>query len=597
MRCFFVSLLLGSWCVCAAAQMTTQQNDNSRTGQNTSENILTPANVNPTQFGKLISKNVDGPIAAQPLYLPPMALPDGTTRSLIFVATMHDSVYAFGAVGGALLWHKSLIPPGASSVSTAGENCNFTEILENGILGTPVIDAAANTLFVVAKTLESGQPVFRIHALDIRTGVDILPSVVISGSVPTTTGTATFAAGTLHQRPGLLLVNGTVYVAFGSNGCDLHANGWVMGYNENTLEQTAIWGTDADQSFGASIWQSGKGLAADAAGNLFFATANGLLNTSTGDYGDSILRMSSSLQLEDYFAPYLQSTLQEDDLDLGSGGVILLPDQPGLFPHLLVAAGKEGTVYLLNRDNLGQFNPSKDVVMQTIPGGLPGVRGGGTGAAYWNGNIYYETSSGLRMFTLSNGQLVPVTIPPTSASNSGKGHPSVSSNGTKNGIVWLMRGTADVPILTAYTAANMTMIYDSTMAANGRDTVAAMAHFFTPTIARGRVYVGTQSQLLIFGLLSKLAAQSGNNQTGQRGTRLTLPLQVLATNSTGAPLQSVTINFSDNGAGGSFSSPSTTTNSAGSAVTLYTLPFKPGPVTITASSNGVTSVQFTETAQ
>jgi len=600
MRRFFVCCLLLVWsCVLAAGQMTTQHNDNSRTGQNLAEKILTPANVNPNQFGLQRAVHVDGYMSAQPLYLPSVSLPDGTVRSLIFVATMHDSVYAISAVNGGVVWKTNLIPPGAGTEPISAEGCAETGFVENGILGTPVIDASTNTLFVVAKTKESGQPVFRIHALDIGTGIETMPSVVLAGSVTTMTGSTTFHAGTLHQRPALLLSNHTVYVAVGSNGCDLHAIGWVMAYDENTLQQTAIFGNDADQPFGGSIWQSGKGLAADADGNVFFATANGMLNDSTGDYGDSVVRLSGTLSLSDYFAPYVQSTLESDDLDLGAGGVILLPDQTSQPKHLLVAAGKEGTVYLLDRDNLGQYDPDHDHAVQTIPGGLPQVGGGGTGAAFWNNRIYYATTSGMRVFALGSGSLTPVTIPRGTSSISGKGLPSISANGTSNGIVWMLRGlNYSSPILTAYNATTMSMLYDSTMAANGRDTVGPIAHFATPTIAAGRVYVGTQSQLLIYGQLSgKLSVVAGNGQTGSRGKTLSQPLQVMAVSASGAAIPNMAVTFTDNGAGGNFSYPSTTTNSSGVAVTQYTLPYKPGTVSITVSATGLTPIQFSETAQ
>jgi len=598
MRRFFVFFVMWS-CIWASAQVTTQHNDNFRTGQTLSETILTPANVNVSGFGKLLSVNVDGFIAAQPLYLPSVSMPDGTHRSLVFVATMHDSVYAIGSVSGTVTWKTNLMPSGATTPPISIEGCSETGFAENGILGTPVIDVQNNSLFVVTKTLENSEKIFRLHVLDIRTGEEILTPVVISGSVPTKTGVATFQAGTLHQRPGLLLYNGTVYVAFGSNGCDLHAKGWIMGYDENTLQQTVIFGNDADQPFGGSIWQSGKGLAADRNGNIFFATANGLMNASTGDYGDSVLHLDSALSVADYFSPYLQSTLASDDLDLGAGGVILLPDQSGPVTHLLVAAGKEGTVYLLDRDNLGQYDPDHDHAVQTIPGGLPQVGGGGTSAAYWNGNIYYGTTAGLRMFKLNNGVLNPVNISKNVSGSSAKGLPAVSANGASNGIVWLLRGMSySSPILTAYNATNMSEIYDSTQAPNGADTVGPIAHFATPTIAKGRVYIGTQSQLLIYGLLTgKLSVLAGNGQTGSRGTTLPQPLQVLAVSASGNTIPNLAVTFSDNGAGGNFSMPSTTTNSQGVAVTQYTLPYKAGDVSITVSATGLTPIQFFEIAQ
>ncbi len=500
-RFVFASIAIASLCLSATAQVTTQHNDISRTGVNDSETILTPGNVNSAHFGKLLSVAVDGFITGQPLYMPTVSLPDGSTHNIVFVATMHDSVYAIDAKNGAVLWTRSLLPHNASTIPISIEGCPDTGFTEVGILGTPVIDTSNNTLYVVAKTLEGTATRFRMYALDIATGRDRIPATIITGMVATAAGIKTFAPANHHQRPGLLLSNGKVYVAFGSNGCDYNANGWIMAYDSASLQQTAVFNADGDQSFGGSIWQSGKGLAADNAGNLFFATANGILDPNNQDYGDAIVRLTGSLIPTDYFSPYIHSILDADDYDLGSGGVILLPDQPYTTTHLLVAAGKEGTVYLLNRDNMGQFRPDQDAVVQTIPGGLPTVLGGGTGAAFWNNTIYYSTALGIRVFTLNNGALSPASIPSIASKASGKGLPSISANGSANGLVWALRGVSYTkPFLAVYDAQAMTMLYSS--ATNPRDAVGPIAHFATPTIANGRVYLGTQSQLLIYGLLS-----------------------------------------------------------------------------------------------
>lgn len=499
-RFVFVSIVTASLCVPATAQVTTQHNDISRTGLNDSETILTPGNVNSGHFGKLASAPVDGFIAGQPLYLPTVSLPDGSTHNIVFVATMHDSVYALDAKNGAVLWTRSLLPPHASTVPISMEGCPATGFTEVGVLGTPVIDTASGTLYVVAKTLEGTAIRFRLYALDIASGRDRTAATSITGMVATSAGIKTFNPAKHHQRPGLLLSNGKVYVAFGSNGCDYYANGWIMAYDSASLQQTAVINTDGDQSFGGSIWQSGKGLAADSAGNLFFATANGPLDPNNQDYGDSVVRLTGSLTPSDYFSPYIHSILDADDYDLGSGGVILLPDQPYSTTHLLVAAGKEGTVYLLDRDDMGQFRPDQDSVVQTIPGGLPTVLGGGTGAAYWNNNIYYSTARGMRVFSLNNGMITPVNIPSATSNASGKGLPSISANGLANGVLWALRGVNySKPFLAAYDALAMSPLYSS--ATNPRDAVGPIAHFATPTIADGRVYLGTQSQLLIYGLL------------------------------------------------------------------------------------------------
>ena len=598
-RCLFVSAFGAVLCLSTSAQVTTQHNDNSRTGQNVAETILRPGNVVSSQFGKLTAVSVDGFVAAQPLYLPNITLSDSSVHNVVYVATMHNSVYAIDALTGAILWTRSLLPPGASSVPIATAGCPETAFSEVGILGTPVIDPVSNTMYAVSNTWENGAGVFRMYALDVTTGMDRAAATVVTGSILTTSGTLTFASKPQHQRPGLLLANGNVYVAFGSNGCDLGATGWIMAYDKASLQQTAVGNIDSDQSFGGSIWQSGKGLAADSAGNLFFATANGVLNPSTGDYGDSVVKFTGSLAASDYFSPYIHSLLDTDDYDLGSGGVILLPDQPGAVPHLLVAAGKEGTVYLLNRDNLGQFRSDQDNVLQTIPGGLPTVGGGGTGAAFWNNNIYYATTAAMRVFNLNNGALTPVSIPAGAANISGKGFPSVSANGSTNGLVWILRGlTYTAPILTAYNATSMAMVYQSSTAANGRDAVGPIAHFATPTIANGHVYVGTQSQLLIYGLLPQLKVWYGYGQSAKAGTALPKSLQVRAVDGYSGALQpNISVTFSDNGAGGSFNPPTAITNSSGVATTSYTLPATSGTVKITGSATGYSAAAFIETSQ
>jgi len=598
-RYFFVSAVAAALSVAATAQVVTQHNDISRTGQNITETILAPSNVNASQFGKLASVPLDGFVAAQPLYLPGVTMSDGSVHNVVYVATMHNSVFALDAQSGSVLWSRSLLPSGASTVPIAVAGCPATGFTELGVLGTPVIDPSNGTMYVVANTWESGAGVFRMYALDVTTGLDKIAPAVISGAFLTSSGALIFNPTPQHQRPGLLLANGNVYVAFGSNGCDYGATGWVMAYDETSLQQTAVYNVDSDQSYGGSIWQSGKGLAADSSGNLFFATANGVLNTNTGDYGESIVRLTGSLAVADYFSPYINAYLNTGDLDLGSGGVILLPDQPGSIPHLLVAAGKEGTVYLLNRDNLGQFDPDQDAAVQTISGGLPGVSGGGTGAAYWNNNIYYATTSGMRVFALSNGTLTPVSVLSTAKSISGKGLPSISANGNSNGLVWILRGSSySVPILTVYNATSMAMLYQSTTAANGRDAVGPIAHFATPTIANGHVYVGTQSQLLIYGLLPQLKVWYGYGQTAKSGVTLPKALEVKAVNPyTGAIQPNVTVTFTDNGAGGSFNPATAVTNASGVAATSYTLPGAPGTVKVTASANNFSPAVFSETAR
>ena len=597
---FTVALLAPLVWVAAWGQVTTQHNDIFRSGQNTNEVLLTPSNVNVNRFGKLVSVAMDGYVVAQPLYVPQVTVTGGTLHNVVFVATQHDSVFALDAESGNLLWSTSLIPRGGSTVPITVQGCGAsTGYTEVGVMGTPVIERSSNTLYVVAKTLENNSSVFRLHALDVGTGRERLGgSVVISASVVSGTTQVTFNPAKQLQRPGLLLANGNVYLAFGSNGCDIDATGWIMAYHAATLQQVGVFNPDPDQTSGGSIWQSGKGVAADGVGNIYFATANGAFDVSLGDCGECVMKLGSSLTPSDYFSPADRDYLDTQDFDLGSGGVLLLPDQANPPHYLLVAAGKEGTVYLLNRNNLGQFNASGDQVVQELPGGLPQVDGGGTGAAYWNNNIYFASTKGLRMFRLSNGTLSAVSIPKSASAISGKGLPSVSANGTTNGIVWVLGGPTYLsPQLAAYDATQLASLYTSSAAANGRDTLSPTAHFATPTIAKGRVYVGTQSQLVIYGLLPMLKVWFGNNQSGSAGTTLPNPIEVKAVGAySGSVLPNITVTFSDNGAGGTFSNPTAITDSNGIALTTYTLPSTPGTVKISASAARFASAQFTEIA-
>ncbi len=587
--------------------VSTQHNDNARTGQNTQETWLTPSAVTWKRFGKLSAYNVDGFIVGQPLYVPGVTFPGLGTYNAIYVATQHDTVYAFDADLNIAtpLWQVSFINPSANIVTEtiAQQGCPETGYTEVGIMGTPVIDTTTNTLYVVAKTVENGVYVFRLHALDLATGIEKFNGPVqITGSVQNSQGsTIIFTPYRVAQRPGLLLSNGILYIGFGSNGCDLSSFGWVMAYDGSSLQQLGIFNADPNQTYGGSVWQSGSGLAADGTSNVYFLTANGDFDGAV-DFGDSFLKLSLSggaLNEIDYFTPFNQAYLNTNDLDLGSGGVVLLPDQPGQVPHLMVGAGKFGTLYVVNRDSLGGFTSTSDNVVQELPSAIPQVSGGGTGAAYWNGNVYYATTKGLRMFTITNGILSAVSIP-TSASNiSGKGLPSVSANGTSNGILWVLRGaTYQAPQLAAYNATNLMQLYSSAQAANGRDTLPAISHFATPTVAAGRVYVGTQSQVVVYGLLPRLNIWYGNNQSAPAGTTLPKPLEIKATNPyTGTVISGTTVTFNDGGAGGTFSSPTAITDTNGIAATTYTLPAKSQTVKVSASAPSYSGATFTETAQ
>ena len=369
-------LLLPSFAL-SQVQVLTEHNDLARSGTNTNEALLTPANVNLNFFGKLFTQNVDGYVVAQPLYLSAVAFPDGSTHNVVFVATQHDSVFAFDADSPqAPLWSTSFINPsmGITTVPIADYGCAGTGFSEIGIVSTPVIDPSTANLYVVAKTFENGAYVYRLHALSLTSGVDTAPPTVISASAETNQGTIQLNPAIEMQRPALLLANNTIYIGFASNGCDSYGfKGWLLAYDETSLQQVGAFLTTPNGKAGG-IWQSGGGPAADTDGTIFLATANGTFDANTGgsDYGDSVIHFTaagSPLAVLDYFTPYDQQNLFKSDLDLGSGGVVLLPDQDGPPIHEMVAGGKEGTLYLLDRDNLGGYNPGSDSqIIQSIPG-------------------------------------------------------------------------------------------------------------------------------------------------------------------------------------------------------------------------------------
>jgi len=600
----------------AAGQVsvTTEHNDNSRTGQNVSETYLTPGNVTSKYFGKLFTQKVDGLVVAQPLYMPGVVIGGASTHNVVFAATQHDTVFAFDAdnnqgSNASPLWTASFINPGAGITpeSSADQGCGpetgFTEI---GIMGTPAIDATTNTLYVVAKTNENGSYIFRLHALDITTGQEKFGGPVgISGSVVNSFGASVpFVTKHQAQRPGLLLLNGNVYIGFGSNGCDHNAHGWVFAYDAASLRQTGVFNTTPDVKEGGSVWQSGAGLAGDAAGNVYFASAAlGDFDANTGgmDFGDTVLKLNLSggpLTWVDYFTPFNQDFLNAGDLDLGSGGVVLLPDQTTGPPHLLLAAGKESVIYLVNRDNMGEFNVNGDNVVQEITANLGQVY---SIPVYWNGMVYYLGTNNhtLQAYSLTNGLLSTSPVL-QSIPLGGRGLPSLSANGTTNGILWLLRGPNHAaPLLTAFNTANLAITYSSNQAVGNRDNVGPIAHFATPTIANGKVYVGTTTQLAVYGLMSILKATGGSGQTGAAGTTLPKPLSVKAIDAySGNVIPGVTVTFSDGGAGGTFGNPTPVTGSDGMASTTYTLPSNPGVVSIKITGTAfVSPLPYKETAQ
>ena len=382
--CFFV---LAMDVAKGQVSVTTHHNDNARTGQNLNETMLTPANVNGSYFGRLFSQTVDGAIYAQPLYLPNVSVAGQGTHNVIFVATENDSVYAFDAdnnsgTNALPLWQVSFINPAASitTVSNSDVSCNDIQP-EIGITGTPVIDPVAGTLYVVAKTKENGNYVQRLHALDVTSGAEKAGSpVVITATVPgngtgSTNGALTFSPLWQNQRLSLLLQNGLVYIGWGSH-CSLGNgpfHGWIMAYGAQTLQQVAAW-SDTPNGLEGGIWESGEGPAGDASFNTYFSTGSPATFDSEADYGQSVIKLGpptgATFPVVDYFTPYNQAYLSTQDLDISSSGLVLI-DQPPTSPlqHLLVTGGKAGTIYLLDRDNMGQYNPAGDTqIVQELVG-------------------------------------------------------------------------------------------------------------------------------------------------------------------------------------------------------------------------------------
>lgn len=602
-------LLLGAASVFAQTPVLTQHYDNARTGQNTSETILTPANVNPAQFGKLFTQSLDGQEAGQPLYVPNVFIPAlNATHNVVYVATMHDSVYAFDAnnnlgANSVPLWQTNFLDPanGITTVPVGDENCAIAGYPEFGIQGTPVIDLSGNAIYVLAMTKENGVYVHRLHALNLGTGAELFGGPVTVTASATVDGQVyTFADRYQQQRPGLLLQDGIVYLGFGSVGCNIKSeNGWVMAYQTGSLEQVGVF--DASPGVDASaIWLSGAGLPGDGAGNVYASTGDGLFDVDTGGshYGDSLLKLNQgngSLNLVDYFTPWNQRYFQVNDLDLSAGEIVLLPAvSEGNFA---IAIDKNGTLYLVNQSDLGQYNPVADTqIAQELDVPVSGeVHGGLT---YWNNNVYVAAfQTPVMAYSFANGQLSTTPTSQTPKVDSGPQGGIVSSNGQTNGIFWYV--TTPTGHLFAFDATNLAVeLYDSSMA-GARDRFGAPVHFEMPMVADGRVYLNGKTQLTVFGLLPAITAAAGNNQSAVEGSTLPIALQAaLLDPYTGKAIQTagIPVTFSANVKTGSFSNPNAVTNSSGIATTSYTLPDKPGMYTITASSPGYASAIFTETA-
>lgn len=497
----------------------TYHNDIARTGQNLNETVLTTSNVNSASFGKLGFYSVDGLVDAEPLYTSSVTVPSNGTHNLLIVPTEHDSVYAFDADTGTVIWHVSMLKTGESSSDNRGCGQVTPEI---GVTSTPVIDRTRGpngTIYVVAMSKDgSGNYHQRLHALDLALGTELLGGPTeIQASYPGTgdnsNGTdVIFDPAQYKERVGLLLMNGIIYTGWASHCDDRPYTGWIMGYSESTLAQTSVLNVTPNGNEGA-IWMAGAGLAADNSGNIFFLDANGDFDSSlnaggfpsSGDYGNAFMKLSTSsgLAVADYFEMDNQSQENSTDTDLGSGGTIVLPDLSdgnGHTLHLAVGAGKDSNLYLVNRDSMGKFTSNNTGVYQELSGALPG--GVWAMPAYFNNTIYYgSVGSPILAFTITNAKLSTSATAHTSNSFGYPGAtPSVSANGASNGIVWATENT-NPAVLHAYNASNLNELYNSNQASGGRDQFGEGNKYITPMIVNGKVFVGTTNGVAVFGLL------------------------------------------------------------------------------------------------
>jgi len=503
----------------SSVDVTTYHYDNGRSGQNLNETTLTLANVNSTTFGKKGEFSVDGKVDAQPLYLSQLTI-GGQKKNVLYVATEHGSVYAFDAdsINGttsAFLWKTSTLASGETTSDNRGCGQVSPEI---GITSTPVIDRTRNAIYVVAMSKNSSGNYFqRLHALNLSTGAELFSGPqTITATYPGTGdnssgGNVIFDPKQYKERPGLLQINGTIYTTWSSH-CDARPyTSWVMSFSADTLAQTSVLNLTPNGNDGG-IWMAGTAPAADSSGNMFFIIGNGTFDTTldangfpaNGNCGNCFVKLSTSsgLKLADYFTPHNTVSESNGDVDFGSGGGILLvdvTDSGGNTRHLSVGAGKDALIYVVDRDSMGKFNANTDQIYQEISGQL----GGGVFSmpAFFNGAVYYgAVGDALKAFPVTTAKLASTPSSQSTHSFSYPGStPSVSANGTTNGIVWAIENSG--AILFAYDASNLTKeLYDSNQAANSRDHFSGNK-FITPMVANGKVYVGTATSVAVFGLL------------------------------------------------------------------------------------------------
>jgi hypothetical protein len=489
----FAAMTLGR----AQTPVTTWHYDNARSGANPNETILTPQNVNSKQFGQLFNQPVDGQIIGQALYLPGVTIPGAGVHNVVYVATMNDSVYAFDADGATgsnanPLWHTSFLGSGVTPVPIKLQGCGGTTFwTQVGIVSTPVIDTTSGTIYVVAKTYENSKFIHRLHALDVTTGLEQTGSpIVITASYEYGGTNYVFEDMMQVNRPALLLENGYVYIAMGSNGCrGDHEEGWVVAYDATTLQPVGAFDDEPGES-AAAVWMRGGGLSADSSGNIYGATADGPFAAGT-NFGQSVFKLSqsgSTLQLADWFTPYNELFLDDNDLDM-SEPVLVLPEQKGKYPNLLASIGKEGTIYILNQENMGHFCATCTKADTQIVQELPGFAPEGGALVYWN-NALYTSSTGapIAALSFSKGKLAQTPFALSKKVDSGHS-PIISANGNSAGILWQITGAS----LCAFDALTLDRLYYANLP--------PLPHFANVVVANGKAYVGTKNSLVAYGLL------------------------------------------------------------------------------------------------
>jgi hypothetical protein len=497
-------------------RVLTYHNDAARTGQNLEEKILTPSNVNFNGFGKLAFLNVDGLVDAEPLYVSNLAVA-GNPHNVVFVVTEHDSAYAFDADTYAELWHVTVL--GSNEVPSDDRGCGQVSP-EIGITSTPVIalnNRGRGVMYLVAMSKDQKGNYFqRLHALDIATGAEVSGSpTTITGTFPNLSGETTFDPKMYKERASLLLADGMIFTSWASHCDNGEYTGWVIAYNAATLQQEEVLNVTPNGSDGA-IWMSGAGPAADSEGKIYLLDANGTFDSTlnsegfpiNGDFGNGFLKLSTGggkLVVEDYFNMHNTTAESNADQDLGSGGAVVLPDfkdHAGNTWQLAVGAGKDGHIYLVNRELMGKFNTKNDSgIYQELDKSLAG--GVWATPAYFQSTVYYgAVGDSLKAFSIVNAKLVGTPISKTAATFAYPGTtPSISANGASRGIIWAVESRgSDAGVLHAYDARNLrSELYNSNQAGN-RDNFSDNK-YITPMIANGKVFIGTPSGVMVFGLL------------------------------------------------------------------------------------------------